>query len=427
MVAEGYKDTEIGVIPIQWEVKSLSEIGSFSKGKGISKNEVIKDGIPCMRYAEIYTKYNTVLKNIKSFIDKNSALNSKQIYNRDILFAGSGETLEDIGKSVAFIDDFEAYVGGDTVILSPDIDYNALFMAYQLNSTSVRTQLRKLGQGNSVVHIYSSGLEKVIVSFPPLREQEKIADILSTADAKIDAIASQIEKAETLKKGLLQKLLSEGIGHSEFKDTGLSIVYPMRKIPNSWELKTLSDITTKITDGAHFTPTYVESGIPFLRVTDLKSKDLLASNIKYIPEEEHIELLKRCNPEYGDILYSKNGTIGLTRIVTWDWEFSIFVSLCLIKPNKDLIIPEYLKYYLTSSIVDTQIMIRAKQGAVTNLHLEEIRDFFITIPPLEEQKQIADILSTADEKLEVLRAKKEKYETLKKGLLQKLLSGEVRV
>jgi len=424
---EGYKETEIGVIPVEWEVKSLSMIGSFSKGKGISKNEILKDGIPCMRYAEIYTEYDIVLKNIKSFINEKSALNSKRLNQGDILFAGSGETLDDIGKSVAFIDNFEAYVGGDTVILSPTTNYNSLFMSFQLNSVSVRTQLRKLGQGSSVVHIYSSGLEKVIVPLPPLKEQQKIADILSTADKKIEAIATQIEKAETLKKGLQKKLFVEGIEHTKFKDTGLSIVYPMRKIPDAWELKKLSDITTKITDGAHFTPTYIERGIPFLRVTDLKSKDLLSSDIKYIPENEHTELIKRCKPEYGDILYSKNGTIGLTRIITWDWEFSIFVSLCLIKPDRSLIIPEYLKYYLTSDIVNTQIKIRSKQGTVTNLHLEEIRDFFITIPPLKEQQKIADILSKADEKIEILKAKKEKHEILKKGLLQKLLSGEVRV
>jgi type I restriction enzyme S subunit len=183
-------------------------IGSFSKGKGISKNEVIEDGIPCMRYAEIYTEYDIVLKNIKSFIDEKSALNSKQLKQGDILFAGSGETLDDIGKSVAFIDNFEAYVGGDTVILSPKTKYNSLFMSYQLNSTLVRLQLRKLGQGSSVVHIYSSGLEKVKVPLPPLKEQKQIADILSTADEKLEVLKAKKEKFETLKIGLLQKLLS---------------------------------------------------------------------------------------------------------------------------------------------------------------------------------------------------------------------------
>ena len=203
-----FKDSELGKIPESWEVKSLSMIGSFSKGKGISKNEIIEDGIPCMRYAEIYTEYDIVLKNIKSFIDEKSALNSKRINKGDILFAGSGETLDDIGKSVAFIDDFEAYVGGDTVILSPSIAYNSLFMSYQLNSTIVRLQLRKLGQGSSVVHIYSSGLEKVKVPFPPLKEQKQIADILSTADEKLEVLRAKKQMYEILKKGLLQKLLS---------------------------------------------------------------------------------------------------------------------------------------------------------------------------------------------------------------------------
>ncbi len=408
MVADGYKDTEIGVIPIDWGETTIDDLFDLGRGTVISKTYIAE-------HLGEYPIYSSQSKNkgCMGYIDTYAYDAELITWTTDGAYAGT--VFHRNGK-------FNCTNVCGTVQNKKNSYTDLRFFTYFLSRVTKR-YVSYIGNPKLMNGIFGT----IKIPLPPLKEQEKIADILSTADDKIDAIAIQIEKAEILKKGLLQKLLSEGIGHSEFKETGLSIVYPMRQIPKAWSLETLSSITTKITDGAHFTPTYVESGIPFLRVTDLKSKDLLASKIKYIPEDEHLELLKRCKPEYGDILYSKNGTIGLTRIVTWDWEFSIFVSLCLIKPNRDLIIPEYLKYYLTSSIVDTQIKIRAKQGTVTNLHLEEIRDFFITIPPLKEQKQIADILSTADEKLEVLRAKKEKYEVLKKGLMQKLLSGEVRV
>ncbi|MDN6934653.1 restriction endonuclease subunit S, partial [Klebsiella pneumoniae] len=93
-------------------------------------------------------------------------------------------------------------------------------------------------------------------------------------------------------------------------------------IPQHWELAELQDIA-HVTDGAHRTPTYIDSGIPFLRVTDIQSKEIDLSGVKYISEIEHQELCKRCHPEKGDILLSKNGTIGITKIVDWDWEFSV--------------------------------------------------------------------------------------------------------
>ena len=422
MVADGYKDTEIGVIPENWEVKSLSMIGSFSKGKGISKNEVVEDGIPCMRYAEIYTEYDTVLKNIKSFIGEKSALNSKQIRQGDILFAGSGETLDDIGKSVAFVDDFEAYVGGDTVILSPTMNYNSLFMSFQLNSTFVRTQLRKLGQGSSVVHIYSSGLEKVVVPFPPLKEQEKIADILSTADDKIDAIATQIEKAETLKKGLLQKLLSEGIGHSEFRDSEIG------KIPESWEVVELDDVsnTTRLAgyEYSEYWEEKEEGDILALKGYNIGKGKIVNRDTFYISNKLSEQLI-RSKLFIGDVVFPVVGTIGNAIAITKNDKYHINQNIAKITPNI-VLNSDYLVQFLMSAKCRKEINRFNATTSQPNVLVGSLRKFRLPFPSLEEQKQIADILSTADEKLEVLRAKKEKYETLKKGLMQKLLSGEIR-
>jgi type I restriction enzyme S subunit len=162
-------------------------------------------------------------------------------------------------------------------------------------------------------------------------------------------------------------------------------------------------------------------------VTDIKGGEINFDTIKYIPQAEHEELIKRCLPEKGDILYSKNGTIGIPKIIDWDWEFSIFVSLALIKPDHDKIQNLFLNYLLCSKYAWKEIKIRAKQGTVTNLHLEEIRKFKIPFPSLPEQNQISSILSTVDDKLDVLHTKKANYETLKKGLMEQLLTGKMRV
>ncbi|MEK5326109.1 restriction endonuclease subunit S [Aeribacillus sp. FSL M8-0254] len=201
-----------------------------------------------------------------------------------------------------------------------------------------------------------------------------------------------------------------------YKKTGLS------DVPSDWEIKKLEDLTSKIIDGTHHTPTYTESGVPFLRVTDIKEGKIDWNNTKYISLDEHQQLIKRCKPEKGDFLLSKNGTIGVVKLVDWDEEFSIFVSLCLIKPKKELIDPNFLKHFLDSDIVHLQYKLRAKTGTVTNLHLEEIRELDIAVPSIKEQRKIAAILSSVDEAIEKTEAIIEQTEKVKKGLMQQLLT-----
>ena len=203
-----FKDSELGRIPKSWEEKKLGEVGQFSKGKGISKKDIISRGVPCIRYAEIYTEYDFVIKNFKSFIHPDERTNSRRLQKNDIIFAGSGETVEDIGKSVAFVFDIEAYVGGDAILLSPTNEVDSVFLSYQLNDEIRRKQLRKLGQGSSVIHIYSSGLEEMQVSLPPLPEQKKIASIISSISSQIEIQARKLRQTKSLKKSLMQDLLT---------------------------------------------------------------------------------------------------------------------------------------------------------------------------------------------------------------------------
>ena len=125
-------------IPSDWEILPLSSLGSFSKGKGILKEQVIESGLPCIRYGEIYTTHNFILKKFKSFISEEVAAESKEIKNGDILFAGSGETLEEIGKAVAYVGNEKAYAGGDVIILSTNGNVNAECLSYILETDIVR-------------------------------------------------------------------------------------------------------------------------------------------------------------------------------------------------------------------------------------------------------------------------------------------------
>ncbi|MDD2440205.1 MAG: restriction endonuclease subunit S [Methanosarcinaceae archaeon] len=270
-------------------------------------------------------------------------------------------------------------------------------------------------------------MRKIKIPLPPLPEQEKIASILSKVDEQIEETERIIEKTELLKKGLMQKLFVYGTENKKLKE--IDVKYSPKKwiIPENWTTKQLEEITYKITDGTHLTPKYTDKGIPFLRVKDIHSDSIDWSSVKYISKKEHNELIKRCNPKRGDILLSKNGTIGIPKIVDWDREFSIFVSLCLIKVKSKIININYLYYLLKSDMIFNQYLLRSKTGTVTNLHIEEIKNLTIIIPPLPEQEKIASILSKVDTQLQDNHNYLNKLEELKKGLMQDLLTGKVRV
>ena len=202
-----FKETKIGRIPKGWGVKILGQIGEFLKGKGIAKKDLIEDGVPCVRYGEIYTVHHWILKKFYSFISSETASQSTEITKGDILFAGSGETVEEIGKAVAYLLEDEAYAGGDTIILRPE-NVDSGFISACMDTANANKQKRKLGQGNSVVHIYPAGLKQVIIPVPPIEEQNQIATILSTVDDKIEVLNQKKTQYQTLKKGLSQQLLT---------------------------------------------------------------------------------------------------------------------------------------------------------------------------------------------------------------------------
>lgn len=195
----------------EWEEVKLGDIVSFSKGKGIAKSEIQEEGLPAIRYGELYTNHHVIVKSFRSRISAESAAKSKEILKGDILCAGSGETAEEIGKCATYLGEETVYVGGDIVIASPKKGVDSYFLSSLLNSPIGRRELNRLGQGNSVVHIYKSGLETVSINLPSLQEQQLISTAIREADSLIDALDAQLEELRTQKKGMMQKLLTGNV------------------------------------------------------------------------------------------------------------------------------------------------------------------------------------------------------------------------
>ena len=190
-----------------WEVKRLGEVGTFLKGSGIKKDEARSGDIPCVRYGEIYTHHNDYVRAFNSWISPAVAATATALKQGDLLFAGSGETKEEIGKCVAFIDDIGAYAGGDIVILRPRL-CSSLFLGYYCNTTPINAQKASRGQGDAVVHISATALADIEIAVPCVEEQTAIATVLSDMDTELAALETRRDKTRALKQGMMQELLT---------------------------------------------------------------------------------------------------------------------------------------------------------------------------------------------------------------------------
>jgi type I restriction enzyme, S subunit len=193
--------------PDKWVDFQLSDLGKFSRGKGIKRDETVPDGFPCIRYGEIYTHHNDYIRAFYSFIPLKIAKQSQRINKGDLLFTGSGETAEGIGKCVAFLGDEEAYAGGDVVIFTPS-NQNSLYLGYLMNHTSIVAQKARMAQGDAIVHISAQKLGQLHLILPSIEEQTAIAEILSDMDAEIAALEAKLAKARQVKQGMMQELLT---------------------------------------------------------------------------------------------------------------------------------------------------------------------------------------------------------------------------
>lgn len=401
-------------IPANWEMKELKEIGYFSKGKGILKDQVVSAGFPCIRYGEIYTTYNYTIRNLKSFIPEEVTKESKEIKNGDILFAGSGEDIEEIGKSVAYIGNEKAFAGGDIIILSTNGNVNVECISYALETDFARKQKRKLGQGQQVVHIYPSDLSQVKIPLPPLPEQKAIARVLSTWDEAIHKTEQLIAQKELRKKWLMQSLLT---GKKRLE--GFS---------GEWKEKKLSDLFVRVTrknDEGNTNVVTISAQRGFVRQTDFFNKTVASETL------DNYFLVEK-----GEFCYNKSYSNGYPwgatkRLNDFDKAVVTTLYICFGIKDKQKTNPEFFEQYFEANMLDKGLTKIAHEGGRAHGLLNVTpSDFFslkVSVPAIKEQTAIAQVLQAADKEITLLKAKSEKLQEQKKGLMQQLLTGKVRL
>ena len=398
-VPRGYKKTKIGIVPNEWEVKTLGEVGEFKKGREVSKNNVIDDGLPAMMYGDIYIKYNIKFDKVDFRISEETAKKSTAVYKGDLLFTCSGETALEIGKCVCYIGDEIIYIGGDIVAISVK-DYNSLFIAYQQNTFQSIKEKARLGQGHSVVHIYSDMISKLNICLPPLREQQKITDILSTQDKVIELKEKLLKEKEKQKKYLMQNLLT---GRKRLKGFN-----------GEWKKVKLGEICYCLDN--------------LRKPLNANERIKIKGNYPYYGANGVVDYISDYIFETDIILLAEDGG-NFEQFETKP--IAIFVDeKCWVNNHAHILKAkeEHLNLYIFYSLQHKDIRKYINGTTRTKLTKSDMEEIILEISmDIEEQKAIAEILTTADKELKLLQEELEEEKRKKKVLMQLLLTGIVRV
>ena len=378
----------------EWNEVTLNDVATFSKGKGISKNDISNYGIECVRYGELYTKYNEMIYNIesKTDLDKNELKLSEK---NDILIPCSGETAIDLATASCIQKD-QVAIGGDITVIKTN--QYAPFITYYLNQK--KTEIAKYAQGVSIVHLYPKDFKVMNIRIPSINEQKMIIRLLEEITKKEQLLESKYQQYQEFKKYLMQQIFTQKL-RFDFKDT--------------WDKVLLKDVA--------FIPKKT-------KLTNVEGLKLLTVKLhtKGIEINDRIKpkLTKRGRPYYirrsGELLIGRqnfhNGGMG---IVPKSLDGGICSNaISSFNVFEDKIDVNYLYYFLARPeyyIKSERLIGGTGQKEFSEKELLKLK---IDLPSLEEQNKIVDFLLNIDHKIELSENQLNKTQEFKKGLLQQM-------
>jgi type I restriction enzyme S subunit len=380
----------LGAVPAHWDVQPIGRIGTLLKGRGASKQDEESSGVPCVRYGDLYTRHEFFIASSKGFVSPDRARAYTPIRYGDVLFAASGETIEDIGRSAVNLIVGNAVCGGDVIVLRPDQDSNPRFLGYATDAPASRHQKATMGRGFTVVHIYGSELKRLAVPIPPPGEQNAIVRFLDHADRRIRryirAKQKLIKLLQEQKQAIIHRAVTRGVGPQvSLKPSGIEWI---GDVPDHWEVVSLRRVITQAVDGPHHSPAYVDNGIPFLSARNIKADRWSLEDAKFISENDYAAFSKRVVPEVGDVLYTKGGTTGVARAVDLAFRFQVWVHVAVLKVKKTMVSPRYLALALNSPRCYEQAQLFTRGATNQDLGLGRMKGIVFALPPLAEQERI---------------------------------------
>ncbi|MBE5937141.1 MAG: restriction endonuclease [Lachnospiraceae bacterium] len=408
-------------LPENWCWTKLSAISEVVTGSTPSKSkpEYYGDNFPFFKPADLDAGRNTVVAS--EYLSDEGKGVSRIIPAQSTAVCCIGS----IGKSGYL--EVEGTTNQQINSVIPKI--NPLYLYYFINTDVFVNELWEKASATTISIVNKSKMESNVVPLAPLAEQQRIVEQIESLFAKLDEAK---EKAQDIV--------------DKFGDVERAILYDAftGKLTKKWRIKnsrsedswidlTLQEVCCmKITDGTHKTPTYCEKedgGIPFISAKDVTTKKICWDNIKYIIPELHEELYARLAPQMDDILLAKNGTTGVAAIVDVDKVFDLYVTLAVLRPNKNVINPRYLLNIVNSPICKNQFDEHLTGIGVPNLHLRDIKNVKISLPKLDEQEEVIRIVDNLLEKetraFELAKHTVESIDIMKKTVLAKAFRGEL--
>lgn len=421
-----FKETLLGIIPNDWEIIALDDFVEVETGKRMKGGGLTKGTVASIGGEHIDGSGNIIWENMKFISDDfYENLTKGKVKLGDILLVKDGATT---GKVALVKNLFYPKVAVNEhvfIIRSKSINkLSNVFLFYLIFSHIGQKQI-KLRFHGMIGGIKKEELKSIRIPLPPIQEQQAIAEILSIVDEAIQKTNEIIAKTERLKKGLMQELLTKGIGHKEFKDTEIG------SIPKEWEVVRLCDIASiKGRIGWHGLKdeNYLTKGEYYLvRGIDFENGKVLWEKCVYVSKEWY-EKDPNIQLKEGDILITKDGTIGKVALIRiLPKKATLGTGIFRIRLKTDKCLSQYLYYIFNSSYFERFIRVLSAGSTLSHLYQRDLIDFKFPLPSLSEQQKIAEILSTIYRKLEIERKEKEKLERIKHGLMDLLLTGKIRI
>ena len=385
----GYKQTEIGFIPEDWNCATAKYLMRIETGSRNTEHKTDAGKYPFFVRSQKIEHIDTYHYDCEAVLTAGDGVGTGKVFHHYI-----GKF--DAHQRVYVMSDFKGITGR---------------FFYNYFSENFGNEVSKYTAKSSVDSVRRDMIAEMLIPTPPIPEQERIAEALSDVDSMISSLEKLIAKKKAVKQGAMQELL-----------TG------KKRLPGftgEWYETTIGEHCC-VFDGTHQTPKYTLTGIPFYSVENVTANDFV--NTKFITTEEHEQLSSKCKIEKGDILMTRIGSIGDCKYIDWDVNASFYVSLALIK-CKETINAQFLSFYSTSSYFKKEIKIRSLLTAIPQkINLGPISEIRLNIPSdIKEQEAIASILSDMDNEIEALEQKLAKTRQIKQGMMQQLLTGKIRL
>ena len=382
----------LGDVPAHWQVRRLGQIGNFSKGRGGNKDDEVPAGIPCVRYGDLYTTHEHFIEQSRSFVSSEKAGEYTPIKYGDVLFAASGETIEEIGKSAVNLIDSEARCGGDVILFRPYRRMEARYLGYATDCQPVATQKAIMGRGITVIHIYTDQLKRLGVSLPPLPEQAAIVRFLDHVDRRIRRYIRAKEKLIALLEEQKQSIIHQAVTGRIDVRTGQP--YPAYKpsgvewlgeVPAHWEVLPLCAVgkPKSVTDQQHreLLSVYLDRGV--IRFSEVQEK---RTNVT----SEDLSKYQAVDP--GDFVLNNQqawrGSVGVSFLS------GIVSPAYLVLSLDSKLLASYTNLVFRERVMVAQYLLcsRGVGSIQRNLYWPQLKRVTLTLPPLSEQTAIVRFL-----------------------------------